>query len=466
MAFDKSFLPHWVTSRKVLMSLFFILSAYVFLNGNWLKTRYPLQMDANGYYIYLPALFVYHDMANLGFVDGMPEQFDRKYFLYKNGRGGYLSKYSPGIALLEIPFFLAAHFFAPSFGYEQSGYSPPYRFAIAISTIFFTCLAFLILAIVLSRYFSQIIVLTTVILLFLGTNIFFYGVLQAGVTHNYLLFVFCLMLLFLDNWWRGKGWQYFAFACACVGFSALIRPTEILTGLVPIGFLFQRWKNIGFGMSQLSQFAKEFVGGVVAFLIFIFPIFLFWKFATGSWVAYTYEQEGFYFDRPSQIWYGLFGFRKGWFVYTPMAALAMSGLWLLHRDQRMKGIFSAIMWYLPFNIFIVLSWYCWWYGGCFGQRAFIPVFGLLAFPLALVLEKAVRARILVYACAGSFLLLNIFQSFQYQREIIHMDAMTLKSYAYVFGKWKLTDKEILQRNALLDRPDYLQRGKKLNEYFK
>lgn len=466
MAFDKSFLPYFVTSRKVLISLFLILSAYVFLNGNWLKTRYPLQMDANGYYIYLPALFVYHDMANLHFVEGMPEQFDRKYFLYKNGRGGYLNKYSPGIAILEIPFFLAAHLMAPSFGYEQSGYSPPYRFAIAISTIFFTCLAFWILAIILSRYFSSLVVLSTIILLFLGTNIFFYSVLQAGVTHNYLLFIFCLMLLFLDNWCRGKGWQYFAYACACVGFSALIRPTEVLTGLVPIGFLFQGWKNVGFRFSQLSHYVKELAGGLVAFLIFIFPIFLFWKFATGSWIAYTYEQEGFYFDRPSQIWYGLFGFRKGWFVYTPMAALAMSGLFLLYRDQRFKGTFSAILWYLPFNIFIVLSWYCWWYGGCFGQRAFIPVFGLLAFPLALVLEKAVRARIFVYTCAISFLVLNIFQSFQYQRQIIHMDAMTLSSYAYVFGKWKLSDEEVRKRNLLLDYPDYLQRGKKLNEYFR
>ncbi|HPI10351.1 MAG TPA: hypothetical protein PLK63_04905 [Catalimonadaceae bacterium] len=466
MAFKNSFLPHWVTSRNVLMSLFFILSAYVFLNGNWLRTRYPFQMDANGYYIYLPAFFVYHDMANLKFVDGMPEQFDRKYFLYKNGRGGYLSKYSPGIAILEIPFFLAAHILAPSFGYEQSGYSPPYRFAIAISTIFFTCLAFWILAIILSRYFSRGIVLSTIILLFLGTNIFFYGVLQAGVTHNYLLFILCLMLLFLDNWWRGSGWQYFAFACACVGFSALIRPTEILTGLIPVGFLFQRWKDQGCKMNHLPLFAKEIGGGIVAFLFFIFPIFLFWKFATGSWVAYTYEQEGFYFDRPSQIWYGLFGFRKGWFIYTPMAALALSGLFFLFRDQRLKGFYSAILWFLPFNIFIVLSWYCWWYGGCFGQRAFIPVLALLAFPLALLLEKAVRARILVYVCAICFLFLNVFQSFQYQRQIIHMDAMTWESYAFVFGKWKLSDDQIRRRNSMLDRPDYLQRGKKLNEYFK
>ncbi len=465
MGFYNKPLPDWVSSKKVLVVLFFILSGYVTLNGNCFRTKYPFQMDANGYYIYLPAIFIYHDLENLGFVDQMPEQFDRKYFLYRNQGGGYLSKYAPGTAILELPFFLAGHFLAPVLGYEQTGYSPPYRLAIAISTLFFTCLAFWILAHILARYFSRGVVFATVILLLLGTNVFFYGVLQAGVTHNYLLFVFCLMLYFLDNWWREEKWQFFAFACACVGFSACIRPTEILFGLVPIGFLFLRWKQSGFSVQKLIQFGKEIFSGILAFGIFIFPIFLFWKFATGSWVAYTYEQEGFYFDRPSQIWYGLFGFRKGWFIYTPLAAMAFLGLPFLAVKENLKPYFSAILWYLPINIFIVLSWYCWWYGGCFGLRAFIPTLGILAFPLALLLQEVRKFRIGLIAFVLFFLLLNIFQSFQYQRQIMHMDAMTWKSYSFIFGKWKLSDEEKKKRDALLDYPDYLQRGKKLDEYF-
>jgi hypothetical protein len=46
-----------------------------------------------------------------------------------------------------------------------------------------------------------------------------------------------------------------------------------------------------------------------------------------------------------------------------------------------------------------------------------------------------------------------------------MDAMTWRSYSFIFGKWKLSDEEKKKRDALLDYPDYLQRGKKLDEYF-
>jgi hypothetical protein len=47
-----------------------------------------------------------------------------------------------------------------------------------------------------------------------------------------------------------------------------------------------------------------------------------------------------------------------------------------------------------------------------------------------------------------------------------MDAMTWRSYFFIFGKWKLDDAEKAQMKTMLDFPDYNQRGKKLDEYFK
>jgi len=309
-------------------------------------------------------------------------------------------------------------------------------------------------------------VLATVLSMFLGTNILFYGILQAGVTHNYLLFVFVLMVYFLDRWWQTNLWKYFALACACVGMSSSIRPTEILVGLVPLSFLWQKLRKEDHSIGQFYLKWHELVFGFLAFFLFLMPVFLFWKYSTGSWISYTYEQEGFYFDRPWQIWYGLFGFRKGWFIYTPMAALALIGMIFLQRNSALRPWYRALLLYLPINIYIVLSWYCWWYGGGFGQRSFIPIFALLAFPLAAVMERLSKfpkaALLLLSLLAG----LNVFQSFQYQRQIIHMDAMTWNAYKFVFGKWKLSDKEKVQRNALMEYPDYLERGKKLDEYFK
>ena len=466
MLSDKIKVLEWLSVRKVLLSLLLFFTLYICLNGNWLRTRYPIQMDANGYYIYLPAAFIYHDLARLSFVDQMPDQFDRKYFLYRNHNGGYLSKYSPGVAILQLPFFFAAHFLAPVFNSEQSGYSPPYRLAIALSSLFYSVLAFWLLARVLAGYFPPAVVLLTVLSLFLGTNTFFYGVLQAGVTHNYLLFVLVVMVFALNEWWKGENSWYFVLACACVGLSSTIRPTEILTGLIPLSFLWQKFRMGKLATKRIFPGEREIVFGFLAFALAILPVFIFWKYSTGNWISYTYEQEGFYFDRPSQIWYGLFGFRKGWFIYTPLAALAIAGIFLIRRDSSLLPWRRALLIYLPVNIYIVLSWYCWWYGGGFGQRSFIPSYAILAFPMALLFEKiSGRAKAWI-AVPVLLVLLNLFQSFQYQRQIIHMDAMTWEAYQFIFGKWRLSDAEKKQRNALLEHPDYLERGKKLNEYFK
>lgn len=451
---------------KILTTLFIFLTIYVILNGNWKRTRYPIQMDANGYYIFLPAIFIYHDLKNLAFVNSMPEQFDRKYFLYPNIHGGYLSKYAPGTALLQLPFFFAAHLLAPAFHQPSDGYSPPYRLAVALSTIFYSWLSFLFLRKLLLRYFQDRTSTIALIFLALGTNAFFYGILQAGLVHNYLLCVFSLMLLCLDTWQKSSGWKYFAAACACVGFMTCIRPTEALTGLVPIAYFLHRWKQ---NLFRLEHFTKQFpaiAGGVFAFILGISPVLLYWKFATGQWIAYTYEQEGFYFDRPWQIWYGLFGFRKGWFIYTPMAGLALFGLLQIRKDPRFASAIAALAAYLPLNMFLVLSWYCWWYGGCFGQRAFIPVMALLCLPLAALLESILKQAKFLLLIPMMLTILNLFQSFQYQRQILHMDAMTWEAYVYVFGKWKLSDNEKKEVKGLLDPPDYSERGKKLNEYFR
>jgi hypothetical protein len=392
-------------------------------------------MDANGYYVFLPAIFIYDDLEKMDFINQMPEQFDRKYFLYPGADGGYMTKYSPGLAILELPFFAAGHWSAHFAGVEKNGYTWPYRLAIAISSIFYSCLGLWILSLVLARYFRKGVVLSTIMLLFLGTNILFYSVLQPAITHNYVFFIVCLLLYFIDRWFKSGNWIDFSLASACVGFSALIRPTEILIGLFVLGMFFAKWKSEGLNASFIQKNFRSLIGGVLGFVVCLLPVFLYWKVATGNWVAYTYEQEGFYFDRPWQIWLGLFGFRKGWFIYTPMLFLAIWGLIIMWKNPQFKGWIQGLIWYLPFNIFIVLSWYGWWYGGCFGLRALIPALAIMAIPLAYLLENQRKYRNLIFAIGVFFIGLNIFQSFQYQRQILHMDAMTWPAYKFIFGKY-------------------------------
>ena len=425
-------------------------------------------MDASGYYIYLPAIFIYHDLENLAFVNELKDQFDRKYFLYPNASGGFLTKYSPGIALLELPFFGVAHALAPLFGYEQSGYSPPYRLAVSLSTLFYSFLGLWILSLVLVQYFEKRVVLICIGFIFFGSNMLFYSVLQAGISHNYVFCMLAIALYFGIQWLKSNNWLDFAIASSGIGMATLIRPTEAILGLILVGFLWSKWWSNGLQTQKMLKDWKVILAGAIFFLLMLSPLFLYWKFATGNWIAYTYEQEGFYFDRPWTLWYGLFGFKKGWFIYTPVLFLSLAGLVLVWKNKTLKHISSAMVWYFPLNIFIVFSWYCWWYGGCFGMRALIPALILMAFPMAALLQKFIQKKLIFNSIVGFGMIcigLNVFQSYQYQQQILHMDGMNWASYKFIFGKYRLTDSEKTELKKRLEIPDYLERGKKLNEYF-
>ena len=85
--------------------------------------------DAFGYYVYLPALFIYHDYKELKWL---PE-IDSKYAVtggngwqaLKADNGNYVFKYLGGVAVMQLPFFLAGHVFAKGLGYPADGFSPP-----------------------------------------------------------------------------------------------------------------------------------------------------------------------------------------------------------------------------------------------------------------------------------------------------------------------------------------------------
>ncbi len=94
---------------------------------------------------------------------------------------------------------------------------------------------------------------------------------------------------------------------------------------------------------------------------------------------YTYGDEGFFFSRPALL-KGLFSWRKGWLLYTPMMALALTGFVFL--KKRIPQAFWPLLIFTFANIWIITSWWSWWYGGSLGMRPMIDSYALLALPLA------------------------------------------------------------------------------------
>ena len=188
-----------------------------------------------------------------------------------------------------------------------------------------------------------------------------------------------------------------------------------------------------------------------AFMVWI-PQLLYWKSQTGQFLYFSYgEDEKFFWLQPV-FWKGLFGFRKGWLIYTPVMIFSLAGIFLL--KEKLKDLKLAIIFtFLP-AMYLIFSWWCWWYGGSFGMRPMIDFYGILAIPMAAFLQFShTRKRIfksILYSLFSLSLLLGIYHYIQFHYDAIHYDSMTWKAYKHSFGK--VHDSEKLDK--LLAPPDY------------
>lgn len=72
------------------------------------RTEATISWDVSGYYLYLPAFFIYHDLKNLDFKPGLDEQYypsSSPYQSYTHTSGHQVMKYTCGLAILYAPFF-------------------------------------------------------------------------------------------------------------------------------------------------------------------------------------------------------------------------------------------------------------------------------------------------------------------------------------------------------------------------
>ena len=144
--------------------------------------------DQEGYYIYLPAVFIHGGFENVPFINGCG--------IYETENGPRtFTKYTYGVALLESPFFLVAHAAAPLFGYERDGRSLPYIWSIMLAAIAYMLIGLWLLSRLLSELtFGRTITWLIPLGILLGTNLFYYTFREAGMSHVYSFFLFSVLI--------------------------------------------------------------------------------------------------------------------------------------------------------------------------------------------------------------------------------------------------------------------------------
>jgi hypothetical protein len=404
----------------VLLLYFATCLFHINLNREWEGQIFIY--DASGYYLYLPATFIYHDIGRLDFYSYVDSVYRpspdgrRSYGIYEQAQTGRrLNKYPLGLAIGELPFFLAADACAlASRQYVADGYSQPYQYAIVLAASIWALIGLFFLGRFLILFRGENVAALTVLIIGGGTNVFCYSVTQFGFAHVYLFMLFAMVLYYTYGWHTTGRHRYIYWLSISLGLIVITRPTDILIALIPL--LWQTGSREGRKnkIHLISNAKLHLLFGFWCFLLVLLPQLAYWKWVTGHLVHYSYEGEWFDFAHP-RILKGLFSYRKGWFLYTPIAAIAMLGLIPLWRRER--GLAIVVSVYFALAIYIVFSWHQWFYGWGFGCRPLIESLAVLGIPLAsliaYILQQRVRVKVLAVLVFSFFIWLNIYQTNQF-----------------------------------------------------
>lgn len=443
----------YLSGRLSLLVIACTMLAVIWINFNnkfWLKQHGVVKHDIVSYYSYLPAAFVYKDLS-FRFFDEDPDYFYDKMYRYEAPNGGLYQKVSMGLAFLYLPFFLAGHVVAHLGGFETSGYSAPYTFALLFSSAFYLLLAMLIIRAFLKRYNKDWIVALVMLAVVPGTHMLHNATFEAAMPHIYNFFLIILFIWFTDKWYNNKSLKHTVALGLTFGLISLIRPSN---ALIAVFFIFYDVKSLRELIRRpaffLANFKHVLVIATCTLLVWL-PQMIHWKLNTGSWFFYSYEGESFFFGAP-QILNGLFSYRKGWLIYTPVMLFALLGIAALYREKR--EMFLPVLVFSVLNVYIIFSWWAWWYGGSFGMRPMIDTYGLmiisLAAPVTYMDKKGALLRSLTVAVLLLLAAHGIFQTIQYRYGAIHYDSMTKAAYWDSFGRISPT----INFKHLLEQPDY------------
>ncbi len=340
----------------ILIAFFFIFLA-LSVARNQPDIKNAIYSDVEGYYMYLPAVFIQKSVHNIP---------HRSVGWWQNDKGENVIKYTCGTAYFYTPFFLAAHVYAKHFKYEADGFSEPYLYAMLLCGVFWGIIGLYLLKNLLLHYFSRGVTWFTLFNITLGTNYLFYLTREPGMSHVYSFTLVVAIVHLVRKYYlepsRGKA-MLLGFL---IGWLVLIRPTNIvflvfilLFGVASKAAFTERLRFLYLRRADIFYFTP-------LLLLPAIPQFIYWHEILGKWVSYSYANEHFiYWNRP-KILAVLFDTQNGLFVYAPVLFFIFPALLLYRKDVRLH--FAGFTVVFGIITYIFASWWAWWFGGAYGHR--------------------------------------------------------------------------------------------------
>ena len=419
------------------------------------KKNALINWDVTSYYSYLPAIFVHKDLK-FEFLNNSEINYAEKHQFWPETapNGNKVIKTTMGMSVLYFPFFIISHIYSLiNDKVVANGFSKPYEIGLTFSSIFYMIIGLFFLAKVLKTIYDEKKVSILLILVFLGSNLFYYATSEPCMSHVYTFSLVSIFMYLTIKIYQKNSLKFFIFLGLITGLLFLVRPTNILFILA---FLLYKIESFSFIKKRLYCFIQNYKKLTLTIFIAILISsiqFFYWKWASGSWFFNSYVGEQFYLNQPRILEF-LFSYRKGWLIYTPIFILSFLGLYKMHISK--NPWFFPILIILPLIVYLFSSWWCWWFGGGFGMRPMIDYYPLLIIPLGEILSTKISyKKYILHLILGGFLFLNLYQTLQKRNGVIHWDSMSKESYWGFFTKIKMEKAEDWERQkVLLKSPDY------------
>lgn len=392
----------------------------------WLSLAFALSLpavtlrlyasDEVQYYAYLRSLWFDRDVSfeneyrhfydtGVARTDGFRETLLER----ETGTGRRINFATIGSAMLWSPFFAAADVGARiaralGSGVPVDGYSRPYVAAVCLGSAVCGFLAIL-LSIRLARELTGT-GLRAGVIVWLGTPLLFYMYLApvfAHATSAFAVALFITVWMHVRSGWTPRGVAALAAAGALM---TMVREQDACLIIGPVvdfgGALLSSIARSTDGRARTQLIGGSFIFGAIAFMTFVVVF-------SPQLAAYQALNGGF---RPSplvvrkMLWSSphalevLLSPEHGYFVWTPLAILALAGLgWLCMRAGNDRRVPLALLVMFAANVYVAGSVDSWSAAGAFGQRRFVNVTPLLIVGIAALIAytRAPWPRRLLFA---------------------------------------------------------------------
>ena len=446
--------------KKILNPYSFYSIVFIALTISILKINYHqsniFAYDNYGYYLYLPAAFIHNDLSlkDLDEYKMLNEKYQNTPTLYQimqSPKGGIIIRMYMGTAILLSPAFFAGHAFAKVAGMPTDGFSPPYQWAVIIYGLLLTLIGIIFARKLLLNFFSDKVTAFTLLITYIGTNLFFFAALGNPIPHVYLFNIYIFLLYFTVSWHKEQKWLYAAGIGISLGLILSIRPSEIIAILIPVLYNIYDQKSLNDKVALIFKRYQQIILVGLLVTAFILPQFIYWRVFAGEFVVSIYN------DPSSKMnWFyprflnTLFSFRKGWFIYSPLSILAIAGLFIMYRKYRHIFLFSIV--FIVLNIYMIS---CFTSLISYGYRAFVESYAILMLPLAVLIESILSSRKWIISFSlivlTTFTYLNIVLAKHTAYGTVDGSRMTKASYLSVLGKYNADRPEDLM---LIKRSGY------------